>query len=146
MCVFFLWISCSARWYTVCPLGHCWIYDLVLWTGFCTPLAVGDHGLWCSLSLLVYWTSPWRRKWQHTPVFLPGKSRGQRSLVNYSSWGHKEADTIEWLNTLNLCCLFASVLHLQSTSPISLYKCVSCSFMSNSLRPHGLYPARLFSP
>ena len=32
---------------------------------------------------------PWRRKWQPTPVFLPGESCGQRSLVGYSSWGHK---------------------------------------------------------
>ena len=31
----------------------------------------------------------WRRKWQPTPVFLPGKSHGQRSLVGYSSWSHK---------------------------------------------------------
>ena len=39
---------------------------------------------------------PWRRKWQPTPVFLPGKSHGQRSLVGYSPWGHKESDTTEW--------------------------------------------------
>ena len=32
---------------------------------------------------------PWRRKWQPTPVFLPGKSQGQRSLVGYSPWGHR---------------------------------------------------------
>ena len=32
---------------------------------------------------------PWRRKWQPTPVFLPGESPGQRSLVGYSSWGRK---------------------------------------------------------
>jgi len=32
------------------------------------------------------------RKWQPTPVFLPWKSRGQRSLVGYSPWGHKESD------------------------------------------------------
>ena len=32
---------------------------------------------------------PWRRKWQPTPVFLPGKSHGQRSLVGYSPWGRK---------------------------------------------------------
>ena len=32
---------------------------------------------------------PWRRKWQHTPVFLPGKSHEQRSLVGCSPWGHK---------------------------------------------------------
>ena len=36
---------------------------------------------------------PWRRKWQPTPVSLPGKSRGQTSLVGYSSWGRKELDT-----------------------------------------------------
>ena len=30
----------------------------------------------------------WRRKWQPTPVFLPGESHGQRSLVDYSPWGH----------------------------------------------------------
>jgi len=30
---------------------------------------------------------PWRRKWQPTPVFLPGKSHGWRSLVGYSPWG-----------------------------------------------------------
>jgi len=32
---------------------------------------------------------PWRRKWQPTPVFLPGEPQGQRSLVGYSTQGHK---------------------------------------------------------
>jgi len=36
---------------------------------------------------------PWRRKWQLTPVFLPGESHGQRSLVGYSPWGCKDLDT-----------------------------------------------------
>ena len=36
----------------------------------------------------------WRRKWQPTPVFLPRKSHGWRSLVGYSPWGHKESDTM----------------------------------------------------
>ena len=35
------------------------------------------------------WEFPWRRKWQPTPVFLPGESHGQRSLVGYSSWDRK---------------------------------------------------------
>ena len=39
--------------------------------------------------------TPWRRKWQPTPVFLPGKSHGQRSLVGYSPQGHKELDVTE---------------------------------------------------
>ena len=43
---------------------------------------------------------PWRRKWQPTPVFLPGESHGQRSLVGYSPRGHKESDTTEWLHSL----------------------------------------------
>ena len=41
---------------------------------------------------------PWRRKWQPTPVFLPGKSHGQRSLVGYDPWGCNELDTTEQLN------------------------------------------------
>ena len=32
---------------------------------------------------------PWRRKWQPTPVFLPGESHGQRSLAGYSPWGRR---------------------------------------------------------
>ena len=38
---------------------------------------------------------PWRRKWQPTPGFSPGNFQGQRSLVVYSSWGHKELDTTQ---------------------------------------------------
>ena len=41
---------------------------------------------------------PWRRKRQPTPIFLPGESRGQRSLVGYSPWGHRESDTTEQLH------------------------------------------------
>ena len=42
----------------------------------------------------------WRRKWQPTPVFLPGKSHGQRSLVGYSPCSLKELDMTEWIITL----------------------------------------------
>ena len=38
---------------------------------------------------------PCRRKWQPTPVSLPGKSHGQRSLAGYSPWGGTESDTTE---------------------------------------------------
>ena len=34
----------------------------------------------------------WRRAWQPTPVFLPGEAHGQRSLVGYSPWGHRESN------------------------------------------------------
>ena len=36
---------------------------------------------------------PWRRKWQPTPVFSPGKFHGQRSLEVYNPWGHRESNT-----------------------------------------------------
>ena len=45
---------------------------------------------------------PWRRKWQSTPVFLPGESHGRRSLVRYSPRGGKESDTTEWLHLTSL--------------------------------------------
>ena len=39
--------------------------------------------------------TPWRRKWQPTPVLVPKIFHGQRSLVGYRLWGHKELDTTE---------------------------------------------------
>ena len=41
---------------------------------------------------------PWRRKWQPTPVSLPGRFRGQRSLEGYSPWHCKESDMAERLH------------------------------------------------
>ena len=51
------------------------------------PANAGDPGfnLWVR-------KIPWRKKWLPTPVFLPGESHGQRSLVGYSPWSHKELD------------------------------------------------------
>ena len=58
---------------------------------------------------------PWRRKWQPTPVFLPGKSHGPRSLVGYCPWDRKESDMTERLhfhfhfcNLGTFCILFSS--------------------------------------
>ena len=45
---------------------------------------------------------PWKRKWQPTPVFLPGESHGRRNLVGYSSRGRKESDTTERLHSLTI--------------------------------------------
>ena len=47
-----------------------------------------------------------RRQWQPTPVLLPGKSHGQRSLVGCSPWGYWESDTTEWLHFhFSLSCI-----------------------------------------
>ena len=40
----------------------------------------------------------WRRQWQPTPVLLPGKSHGQRSMIGHCPWGCKESDTTEPLH------------------------------------------------
>jgi len=46
-------------------------------------------------SLIMGCYQGWKRAWQPTPVFLPGESHGQRSLVGYSPWGFKELDMPE---------------------------------------------------
>ena len=55
-------------------------------------LRVG-HGWVTSLSLFTF--MHWRRKWQPTPVFLPGESQGQGNLVGCRLWGHTESDMTE---------------------------------------------------
>ena len=48
----------------------------------------------------------WRRQWQPTPVLLPGKSHGRKSLVGCSPWGHEESDMTEWLHFhFSLSCI-----------------------------------------
>ena len=71
---------------------------------------------------------PWRRKWKSTPVFLPGKAHGQRSLEVYRQWGHKRIGH-----------------HLPTKQQQQMLDALlfNCSFMSNSLRSHGLQHARL---
>ena len=51
------------------------------------------HDWVTSLSLFTF--MHWRRKWQPTPVFLPGESQGRQSLVGCCQWGHTESDTTE---------------------------------------------------
>ena len=63
------------RWQRICL--QCWRFGFNPWVG----------------------TILWRREWLPTPVFLPGESHGQRSLVGCSPWGHKESDMTERLNT-----------------------------------------------
>ena len=61
------------------------------------------------------WEDPWRRKWQPSPVFLPGESRGQRSLAGYSPWGLKEPDmmsnlTLDMIQTLEKAGKYCEVI------------------------------------
>ena len=49
----------------------------------------------CATPLSLFTFMHWRRKWQPTPVFLPGESQGRGSLVGCRLWGHTESDTTE---------------------------------------------------
>ena len=62
--------------------------------------------------------TPWRRKQQLKPVFLPVKSHGQRILVGYSPWGHQELDTSE---QLNICVCF-NILGMLINHSLSVIK------------------------
>ena len=56
------------------------------------------HGVtksWTRLSDFIFTFMHWRRKWQPTPVFLPGESQGWGSLVGCRLWGRTESDTTE---------------------------------------------------
>ena len=67
-------------------MGHCAVW------GHLRKVGVG-HDWVTSLSLFTF--MHWRRKWQPTPVLLPGESQGQGSLVGCHLWGHTELDTTE---------------------------------------------------
>ena len=68
-------------------------------------LRVG-HDWATSLSLFTFML--WRRQWHTTPVLLPGKSHGQKSLVGCSLWGHSESDMTERLHFhFSLSCIGA---------------------------------------
>ena len=95
------------RWTFVCKVMSLlfnMLSRLVIGEGNGTPLQYSclenpmDGGAWWA----VVRTSPslftfmhWRRKWQLTPVFLPGESQGQGRLVGCHLWGHTESDTTE---------------------------------------------------
>ena len=71
---------------------------------------------------------PWRKAWQPTPVFFPGESHGQRTLMCYSPSGHKESNTTGQLSTLPACMLswfscfwlFATLWTIAHQDPLSI--------------------------
>ena len=62
------------------------------------------HLLQCGRPRFNHWVRKisWRRKWQPSPVFLPGKSHGWGNLVGYSPWGRKESDMTEQLHLMKV--------------------------------------------
>ena len=98
-------------------------------------LRVG-HNWAISLSLFTF--MHWKRKWQPTPVFLPGESQGQGSLVGCRLWGHTEADMTEateqqqqqqqyhsgfiWKPNLNSFLQIPSILFFPYTTTLISYR------------------------
>ena len=67
----------------------------------------------------------WRRKWHPTPVFLPGKSHGKRSLAGYSPWGCEESDMTEQLSIWER-------VHTQTHTHIYIYQFSSVQSVAQS--------------
>ena len=110
------------------------------------------HDRATSLSLSVWetwvqsqaWEDLWRREWQPIPVFLPGKSHGQRSLAGYSPWGHKELDTIEQLFLYHQYPgkpILCDGVVLVAQSCLILCNLIDCSALGSSV--HGILQARI---
>ena len=79
---------------------------------------------------------PWRRKWQPTSLFLPGKPHGWWRLAGYSPWGHQELDMTEWFH-----CLFLSFLYICIISGIcTQWYYFQLSALSTSLSKFSSYP------
>ena len=74
--------------------GGEWVHVYVWLSPFTVHLKLSQH------CLLIGYTSIQnrRRQWHPTPVLLPGKSHGRRSLVGCSPWGREESDTTERLH------------------------------------------------
>ena len=73
-------------------------------------------------SLWLFTFMQWRRQWQPTPVFLPGESQGQRSLVSFCLWGHTESD----MTRRDLAAAAAAILKpfsMYAAAPKSLQLC-----------------------
>ena len=97
----------------------------------------------------------WRRKWQPTPVFLPGESHGRRSLVGYSPRGRKESDTTERLHftSLHLFTYFEnsnSSINNRYTVPVCAKSLQSCTALCDPMdcsppgfSVHGIFQARV---
>ena len=86
-----------------------------------------------TLILVICFSQNWRRQWHPTPVLLPGKSHGQRSLVGCSPWGGWESDATGWLNFhFSLSCISGG-----NGNPLQ------CSCLEN-LRDGGAWWAALY--
>ena len=84
--------------------------------------------------LNIHWIQIIKSKWHPSPVLLPGKSQGRKSLVGYSPWGCKESDTTEQLHYyyyLVLMCGYSSHLTMNCLRAGSciIFSCIPSSWL-----------------
>ena len=99
----------------------------------------------------------WRRKWQRTPVFLPGKPYKQRSLVGYSPQGHNESDTTELAHSYISvhACMLSCFSHVRFFETLWMVACQAPLSMGFSRQeywsglpfpPQGIFPSQGWKP
>ena len=90
---------------------------------------------------------PWRRKWQPSPVFLPGKSCRLRSLAGCSSWGRKELDTTEHMcvHTLTHLLAVSSRCSKEKEKRSRTFWCLFFQSHSWGFHPHDLITSQLLN-
>ena len=105
----------------VAPLEEDWV-SLVAWMVKNIARNVGGPGFdpWVG-------KISWRKGWQLTPVFLPGEFHGQRSLVGYSPWGHKESDMTEHFH-------FGKRLQPEEVGLVYCMQALKCGLLVSSIR------------
>ena len=94
-------LNCKVPWNSNWITSH-WVLHIlcIMWNGHKNSKF---KNYWISITSVFLWVFftqtvelkfyyHWRRKWQPTPVFLPRKSHGQRSLAGYSPWGRKQSE------------------------------------------------------
>ena len=100
-------IMTDCKLYSVMSIGskNFWKFDICFWQAdksqiqYITGKIRAEILFVCACDGITYYKWKWfrRRKWQSTPVFLPGESHGQRSLAGHSLWGLKESGMTEQL-------------------------------------------------
>ena len=100
------------------------VYNALSWLSYTQKHLPCSHTFWC-LFCVVFIDYNWRRKWQPTPVFLPGESQGQGSLVGSHRVGHDWSDLAEAAAALTIIYLQKNAHHVSE-----LYSCCFMSFVN----------------
>ena len=111
------------------------------------------HGVaksWIPLSDFTFTFMHWRRKWQPTPVFLPGESKGRGSLVGCRLWGRTELDTTEVTQQYLLfiysgfCICGYYEIYINKTIDIKVYLKLITAYLCHIPRPYHFTSPSIF--